>query len=311
LEKVIVTGGAGFIGSHLAEELTNRGYSVVILDDLSSGKMENITDLLTRENVEFIQGSITDVSLLHQLFQGVHYVFHLAAIPSVPRSIENPSASHQVNTTGTLNVLLSARDSGVKKVVYASSSSVYGDTGTAAKREDMMPNPQSPYAVTKLTGEYYCRVFQEVYRLPSICLRYFNIYGPRQDPNSPYAAVIPIFIRRICQVNPPVIFGDGEQTRDFTFIKDATEANILAAESDATGVFNIGRSESVTINQLARLAIKLVGNNSVAPVYDEPRPGDIRHSLANISKSRILGYNPRYSLEEGLRETVRRFRGET
>lgn len=311
MEKVIVTGGAGFVGSHLAEELANRGYSVVILDDLSSGRMENIADLLARENVEFVQGSITDVSLLHQLFQGVHYVFHLAAIPSVPRSIENPLASHEVNATGTLNVLLSARDSGVKKIIYASSSSVYGDTGTAAKREDMMPNPQSPYAVTKLTGEYYCRVFQEVYGLPSICLRYFNIYGPRQDPNSPYAAVIPIFIRRICQGNPPVIFGDGEQTRDFTFIKDATEANILAAESDASGVFNIGRSESVTINQLARLAIKLVGNNSVAPVYDEPRPGDIRHSLADISKSRILGYNPRYSLEEGLRETVRRFRGET
>ena len=311
MEKVIVTGGAGFIGSHLAEELANRGYSVVILDDLSTGRMENIADLLAKENIEFVQGSINDASLLQRLFQGVHYVFHLAAIPSVPRSTENPSASHQVNATGTLNVLLSARDSGVKKVVYASSSSVYGDTGTAAKRENMMPNPQSPYAVTKLTGEYYCRVFQEVYGLPSICLRYFNIYGPRQDPNSPYAAVIPIFIRRICQGNPPVIFGDGEQTRDFTFIKDATEANILAAESDASGVFNIGRNERVTINQLARLAIKLVGNSNVAPVYDEPRPGDIQHSLADISKSRILGYNPRYSLEEGLRETVRRFRGET
>ncbi|MCD6299942.1 MAG: SDR family oxidoreductase [Dehalococcoidales bacterium] len=311
MEKVIVTGGAGFIGSHLAEELANRGYSVVILDDLSTGRMENIADLLAKENIEFVQGNINDASLLQRLFRDVYYVFHLAAIPSVPRSIENPLVSHRVNATGTLNVLLSARDSGVKKVVYASSSSVYGDTGTAAKREDMMPNPQSPYAVTKLTGEYYCRVFQEVYGLPSICLRYFNIYGPRQDPNSPYAAVIPTFIRRICQGNPPVIFGDGEQTRDFTFIKDATEANILAAESDASGVFNIGRSERVTINQLARLAIKLVGNNNVAPVYNEPRPGDIRHSLADISKSRILGYNPRYSLEEGLRETVRRFRGET
>jgi len=311
LGKVIVTGGAGFIGSHLAEELANRGYSVIVLDDLSTGRMENITDLLAKENVEFVQGSINDASLLQRLFQDVHYVFHLAAIPSVPRSIENPLVSHQVNATGTLNVLLSARDSGVKKVVYASSSSVYGDTGTAAKRENTMPNPQSPYAVTKLTGEYYCQVFQKVYGLPSVCLRYFNIYGPRQDPNSPYAAVIPIFIRRICQGNPPVIFGDGEQTRDFTFIKDATEANILAAESDASGVFNIGRSERVTINQLARLAIKLVANNSVEPVYDEPRPGDIRHSLADISKARTLGYNPRYSLEEGLRETVRRFRGET
>jgi len=311
LGKVIVTGGAGFIGSHLAEELANRGYSVIVLDDLSTGRMENITDLLAKENVEFVQGSINDASLLQRLFQDVHYVFHLAAIPSVPRSIENPLVSHQVNATGTLNVLLSARDSGVKKVVYASSSSVYGDTGTAAKRENTMPNPQSPYAVTKLTGEYYCQVFQKVYGLPSVCLRYFNIYGPRQDPNSPYAAVIPIFIRRICQGNPPVIFGDGEQTRDFTFIKDATEANILAAESDASGVFNIGRSERVTINQLARLTIKLVANNSVEPVYDEPRAGDIRHSLADISKARTLGYNPRYSLEEGLRETVRRFRGET
>jgi len=311
LEKVIVTGGAGFVGSHLAEELANRGYYVVILDDLSTGRMENIADLIAKENIEFVQGNINDASLLQRLFRDAYYVFHLAAIPSVPRSTENPLASHQVNATGTLNVLLSARDSGVKKVVYASSSSVYGDTGTAAKREDMMPSPQSPYAVTKLTGEYYCQVFQEVYGLPSICLRYFNIYGAQQDPNCPYAAVIPIFIRRICQGNPPVIFGDGKQTRDFTFIKDATEANILAAESDASGVFNIGRGESVTINQLARLAIRLVGNNSVAPVYDKPRPGDIRHSLADISKSRILGYNPRYSLEEGLRETVRRSRGET
>ncbi|GAI80006.1 unnamed protein product, partial [marine sediment metagenome] len=185
---------------------------------------------------------------------------------------------HEVNATGTLNVLSAARDNGVKKIIYASSSSVYGDTPTLPKREEMLPNPQSPYAVSKLAGEYYCGVFQEVYGLPSVCLRYFNIYGPRQDPESPYAAVIPKFIRRIYEGNPLVIFGDGEQTRDFTFVKDATEANILAAESGATGIFNIGRSESVTINQLAQLTIRLIGKEGIEPVHEEPRPGDIGHN---------------------------------
>jgi len=310
MEKIVVTGGAGFIGSRLAEELANRGYYVIILDDLSTGRMENIADVLAGGKGEFIQGSIADVPLLQRLFQGVLYVFHLAAIPSVTRSIENPQASHEVNATGTLNVLSAARDDGVRKIIYASSSSVYGDTPTLPKREEMLPNPQSPYAVSKLTGEYYCRVFQEVYGLPSVCLRYFNIYGPGQDPESPYAAVIPKFIRRICEGNPPVIFGDGEQTRDFTFVKDATEANILVAESNATGIFNIGRSESVTINQLAQLTIRLTGKEGIEPVHKEPRPGDIGHSLADISKARTFGYNPKYSLEEGLRETVGRFQNE-
>jgi len=308
--KIVVTGGAGFIGSRLAEELANRGYYVIILDDLSTGRVENIADALAKGKGEFIQGSITDVPLLQRLFQGVLYVFHLAAIPSVTRSIENPQASHEVNATGTLNVLSAARDNGVKKIIYASSSSVYGDTPTLPKREEMLPNPQSPYAVSKLTGEYYCRVFQEVYGLPSVCLRYFNIYGPGQDPESPYAAVIPKFIRRIYERNPPVIFGDGEQTRDFTFVKDATEANILAAESGATGIFNIGRSESVTINQLAQLTIRLIGKEGIEPVHKEPRPGDVRHSLADISKARTFGYNPKYSLEKGLRETVGGFQNE-
>jgi len=310
MEKIIVTGGAGFIGSRLAEEIANRGYYVIILDDLSTGRMKNIADVLAGGKGEFIQGSITDVPLLQRLFQGVLYVFHLAAIPSVTRSIENPQASHEVNATGTLNMLSAARDNDVKKIIYASSSSVYGDTPTLPKREEMLPNPQSPYAVSKLTGEYYCRVFQEVYGLPSVCLRYFNIYGPGQDPESPYAAVIPKFIRRIYEGNTPVIFGDGEQTRDFTFVKDATEANILAAESGATGIFNIGRSESVTINQLAQLTIRLIGKEGIEPVHKEPRLGDIRHSLADISKARAFGYNPKYSLEEGLRETVERFQNE-
>ena len=218
--KVVVTGGAGFIGSHLAEELSKRGHKVAILDNLFTGKRENVEPLLKEGKVEFIQGSITDSPLLYKLFQDVSYVFHEAAIPSVPRSVENPQAAHEANITGTLNVLLAAKDTGVKKVIYASSSSVYGDTPTLPKKEDMPPNPLSPYAVTKLSGEYYCRVFHRVYGLPTVCLRYFNVYGPRQDPASQYAAVIPRFINRILENKPPIIFGDGEQTRDFTFVKD-------------------------------------------------------------------------------------------
>ena len=302
MEKVIVTGGAGFIGLHLAEELARRGYQVTILDDLSTGEMENIKELLKKGSVQFIQDSITNFSLLKELFQGAIYVFHQAALPSVPRSVKDPLAANEVNITGTLNVLLAARDNKVRKVVYASSSSVYGDTPTLPKKEDMVPHPQSPYAVSKLAGEHYCRVFQEVYGLATACLRYFNVYGPRQNPDSQYAAVIPRFIRWASEGSPLIIFGDGEQTRDFTFIADAVEANILAAEGNASGVFNIGRGKSIAINELAQLVIKLTGNN-VEPVHREPREGDIRHSLADISKARTLGYEPRYNLEEGLEET--------
>ncbi len=305
-KKVVVTGGAGFIGSHLAEELVRRGYQVIIADDLSTGKMENIELLLKKGNIEFTQSSVTDLPLLQKLFNGAHYVFHQAAIPSVPRSIKNPLASHEANITGTLNMLLAARDCEVNKVVYASSSSVYGDTPTLPKMEDMIPHPQSPYALTKLTGEYYCRIFHQIYNLPTICLRYFNVYGPRQDSDSQYAAVIPIFITRVSRKSPPIIFGDGEQSRDFTFIKDVVEANILAAESDACGVVNIGRGESISINQLVKLIISIVGKN-IEPIHQEPRPGDIRHSLADISRAKTFGYKPNYSLEEGLKETLRRF----
>ena len=309
MKKVVVTGGAGFIGSHLAEELARRDYRVIILDDLSTGKVENIEDLLGKENVEFIKGSITDLPLLRELFRGVDYVFHQAALPSVPRSIENPQASHEVNVSGTLNVLLAARENSIKKVLYTSSSSVYGDIPTLPKKEDMVPHPLSPYAVTKLAGEYYCQVFHQVYGLPTVCLRYFNVYGPRQDPNSQYAAVIPSFIKRALEGNPPIIFGDGEQTRDFTFVKDAVEASILAVESDARGLFNIAQGERITINELARLVISIVGKN-MEPVHQEPRPGDIRHSLADISLARAFGYEPRCSLKEGLRETIRSFQHE-
>ena len=311
---VAVTGGAGFIGSHVSQELMRRGYRVTILDNLSTGRMQNIAHLINPINstnptnpvtqqTEFINGSITDLPLLKKLFQGIDYVFHQAAIPSVPRSIEDPRATHEANITGTLNVLLAARDNGVRKVVYASSCAVYGDTPTLPITEDMPPSPQSPYAVTKLAGEYYCQVFHRVYGLPTVCLRYFNIYGPRQDPSSQYAAVIPAFIQRVLDNRAPIIFGDGEQTRDFTFIKDVVEANILAAEGDATGVYNIGGGNRVSINGLAGLAIKLI-RSSVEPVHRKPRPGDIRHSLADISRARQFGYSPRYNLEEGLRETI-------
>ena len=310
MSRVIVTGGAGFIGSHLAQELVRRGYQVIILDNLSTGKISNIEPLLGNGNVEFVQGSITDLPLLRKLFSGIDYVFHQAAIPSVPRSITNPKASHDANITGTLNVLLAARDKNVKKVVYASSSSVYGDNATLPKVEHMIPNPLSPYAVTKLTGEYYCKVFHDIYGLNTVCLRYFNVYGPRQEPNSQYAAVIPIFINNVLLGKSPIIFGNGEQSRDFTFVKDVAEANILVAESKATSIFNIGRSKRVTINHLAQLIIRLVGNNAVKPVYKDPRPGDILHSLADISKARAFGYHPKYSLEQGLKETLDTFRKE-
>lgn len=303
-EKVVVTGGAGFIGSHLAEELVRRGYQVIILDDLSTGKRENIEPLLREENVEFVLGSVTDCRLLGRLFPGVRYVFHLAAIPSVARSLVSPEATHEVNATGTLNVLLAARDNSVRKVIYASSCAVYGDTPALPQREDMPPHPQSPYAVSKLAGEYYCSVFNRVYGLPTVSLRYFNVYGPRQDPGSEYAAVIPQFINRLSQGKPPIIYGDGEQTRDFTFVLDAVAANILAAERGMTGVYNIGRGERISINQLAELTLRLVGND-MRPVYEAPRPGDIRHSVADISRARAFGFEPRYSLAQGLRETIK------
>lgn len=304
-KRVVVTGGAGFIGSHLAEELAGLGHDTIILDDLSSGRLENTEGLLKRSGVELIEGSVSDLALLQEVFRDVHYVFHQAALPSVPRSIDDPLASHQANLAGTLKVLIAARNSGVNKVIYASSSSVYGDTSTLPKREDMPPQPLSPYAVTKVAGEYYCQVFPRVYNLPTVCLRYFNVYGPRQDPDSQYAAVIPRFLRMLSLGMPPVIFGDGEQTRDFTFVSDVVAANILAAESDARGVFNIGGGKRVSVNRLAQLAIRLTGNNGIKPVHEPLRPGDVRHSLADISRAGAFGYEPKYDLEKGLRETIR------
>ena len=259
--KVIVTGGAGFIGSHIAEELLKLEAKVIIIDDLSSGRIQNINYLSTIGNPEFIQGSISDIRLLKKCFSGSDYVFHLAAIASVPQSIDNPLISNEVNVVGTLNVLLTAKENNVKKVVFSSSCALYGDTTELPLRENLLPNPLSPYAVTKLAGEYYCQVFKKVYGLDTVCLRYFNVYGPRQDPNSAYAAVIPLFIKMVLSGESPVIFGDGEQTRDFVFVKDVVSANILGVASDASGIFNIGTGKSVSLNRLTERIIKLCGQN--------------------------------------------------
>lgn len=302
--KAIVTGGAGFIGSHLAEELVKRGYDVAVIDDLSTGRLENLDWAKGEKDFRFLEASVTDIELFKKVSKGVDYIFHLAAIPSVHRSIESPLLSHEVNLTGTLNVLAAARENGVRKVIYASSCAVYGDTPTLPQNEGALPSPQSPYAVAKVAGEYYCRSFTEVYGLPTVCLRYFNVYGTRQGPDSDYAAAIPSFIDRVAGGKPPVIFGDGGQTRDFVYVKDIVAANILAAGSDIGGIFNIGCGKSITINQLADAIMTLMGKR-MSPLHQEARAGEIRHSLADISKAKSIGFNPEYSLEEGLKEMLK------
>lgn len=304
-KKVVITGGAGFIGSNLAEEVAKDNV-VIIIDDISTGKIENIKDLIKKENVNFVKGSITDLNILQRTFRNVDYVFHQAAIPSVPRSVKDPITTNEVNVKGTLNVLIASRDNNVKKVVYASSSSVYGDTPELPKRENMKTNPLSPYAITKLTGEYYCEIFSEIYGLSTISLRYFNVFGPKQDPLSEYAAVIPKFIKRVLENKPPIIYGDGEQTRDFTFVKDVVRANILAAESKENGVFNIASGKRITINELAKKIMEIL-EKDMEPIYENPRKGDIRHSLADISKAKVLSYKPEYNLENGLKHMIRWF----
>ena len=306
--KVVITGGCGFIGSNLAHELVNEN-EVLIIDDLSTGRLENNEDLLDNENYRFMEGSITDMDLLNEAFDGARYVFHQAAIPSVPRSIEAPAKTNEANITGTLNVLITAADNDVAKVVCASSSSVYGDTPTLPKEESMMPTPLSPYAVSKLAGEYYCKVWSDIYGLKTASLRYFNVYGPKQDPSSEYAAVIPKFITRVLNGEPPIIYGDGEQTRDFTFVKDVVSANILAAKSSETGIFNIGGGQRVSINELAGTIIKASGTGTdPGLMHKAPRDGDVKHSLADIRRAEsIIGYKPSYALDDGLKETIKWF----
>ncbi len=303
--RVLVTGGAGFIGSNLAEELAKEN-EVVILDNLSTGKMENIKGLIGNTNVKFIKGSITDIDFLQRNFADIDYVFHQAAIPSVPRSIKDPKGSNEANITGTLNVLLAARDANVKKIVLASSSSVYGDTPTLPKSENMVVNPLSPYAITKVTTELYCKNFQDLYGLKTVALRYFNVFGPKQDPNSQYAAVIPKFIKAMLSDKQPIVYGDGEQSRDFTFVKHVVSANILACESPMSGVFNTACGRRININKLIDNINEILGKN-IKPLYEKPRAGDIRHSMADISKSKAFGFEPKSDFKEELRETIRWF----
>ncbi|MDN7025422.1 SDR family oxidoreductase [Methanoculleus sp. FWC-SCC1] len=305
--RYIVTGGSGFIGSNLADELA-REHDVVIIDNISTGRRVNSEHLLENEHVTFAEGSVTDLALLQDLFAGADGVFHQAAIPSVPRSVNDPISSNEANVTGTLNVLVAAKDCGVRKVVAASSSSVYGDTPVLPKHEGMQPNPLSPYAVSKLADEYYGKVFSELYGIQTVFLRYFNVFGPRQDPNSEYAAVIPKFITRLLENRPPTIYGDGGQTRDFTFVRDVVQANIRAMESDAEGVFNIACGRRISLNDLAATLMDIIGVR-VDPVYEPARAGDVRDSLADISRAReAFGYDPQYTVEEGLAETVDWFR---
>lgn len=301
--KVIVTGGLGFIGSNLVEKLIQHN-EVTIIDDQSTGKIENIQEI-DQDNLTLIKGSITDLNLT-QIFKDHDYVLHQAALPSVPRSISDPKSSNEANITGTLNVLIAAKDSGIKKVVCASSSSVYGDTPTLPKSENMPVNPLSPYAITKMTAEFYCNVFQEIYGLQTVSLRYFNVFGPKQDPNSQYAAVIPNFISAIKNNKPPVIYGDGEQSRDFSYVKHVVDANMLACESDKTGVYNIACGRRITVNQLVEMINEIMGKN-IEPVYSESRPGDIKHSLADISKAKAFGYEPKSDFMKELKETIKWF----
>jgi nucleoside-diphosphate-sugar epimerase len=302
----VVTGGAGFIGSHLVEQLVSGGHQVVVLDDFSTGRRENIAPWLDR--ITLIEGSITDTAACRQAINGADIVFHQAALPSVPRSVQEPVASHDANATGTLNVLIAARDAKVKRVVYAASSSAYGDTAELPKHEGMVPRPLSPYAVAKLSGEHYCRAFFNAYGLPTVSLRYFNVFGPRQDPTSAYAAVIPKFIAAAQSGDAPTIFGDGEQTRDFTFVSNAVHANLLACYAGPAAfgeVFNVGCGERITINRIWSLIRSLTGSTSKAQ-HAPPRTGDIRDSLASLARiGEVLGYQPIVPLEEGIRRTLR------
>ena len=302
-KKVVVTGGLGFIGSNLVERLIADN-EVTIIDDQSTGKSANI-EHLDPVNLNLINASITDLDLT-EVFKDHDYVFHQAALPSVPRSIKDPKRSNEVNITGTLNVLIAARDSGIKKVIYASSSSVYGDTPTLPKSEDMPVNPLSPYAITKATGELYCKVFGDIYGLQTVSLRYFNVFGPRQDPTSQYSAVIPKFIKAILNDESPIIYGDGEQSRDFSYIRHVVDANIQACESDKTGIFNIACGRRITIKELVDMINEITGKD-ITPTYVESRPGDIKHSLADISKAKAFGYDPKSDFRQELEETIRWF----
>lgn len=305
MKKFIVTGGAGFIGSNITKELVRRGNKVKVIDNLSTGKKDNLKEVY--QKIKFIKGDIRNLKLLQQEFRGFDFVLHQAALVSVPRSITDPKKTNQNNIDGTLNVLVASRDQKIKRVVYASSSSVYGDIQTDFNQEETTGKLLSPYALTKYTGEVYCRLFYEIYGLETVVLRYFNVFGPFQDPNSQYAAVIPKFIKIMLAGKRPTIFGDGNQSRDFTFVQNNVLANILTAQSrkGAGEVFNIACGKSFNLNQLIQLINHELQSN-IKPIYTKNRPGDIKHSKADIKKaSRTLVYQPVISFEEGLKETIK------
>ena len=304
--RYLVTGGAGFIGSNIVEVLVEEEASVRVLDNFSTGRRENLSEFLGA--IELIEGSITNPATCASVCEGIDFVLHQAALPSVPRSVADPAASHEACATGTLNMLVAARDAGVKRFVYAGSSSAYGDTPTLPKVESMPTLPRSPYAVAKLMGEQYCRVFSLIFGLETVVLRYFNIFGPRQDPASQYSAVIPLFITKALTGESPTIDGDGEQTRDFTYVQNAVCANLLACTADAgyvSGeVFNLGCGERISVNRLWE-AIQEATGAAVEPVNGPAREGDVRDSLASLDKIQTrMGYESTVSLAEGLRRTV-------
>lgn len=304
MKKVVVTGGAGFIGSNLVRGLLERGYEVKVIDNLSTGRRENLQDIVRK--IDFLEADIRDFERLRKELAGMEIVFHQAALPSVPRSIADPIACNENNIAGTLNVLQAAREAGVRRVVYAASSSAYGNAAVEYKTEELPANPLSPYALTKYVGEVYCRLFHELYGLETIALRYFNVFGPRQDPESQYAAVIPKFICAMLKGEAPIIYGDGKQSRDFTFVANNVEANILAAESkDGSGeVFNVACGDSIDLNRLVELINQELGTK-IEPVYQPARSGDVLHSKADISKAgRVLGFKPTHNFEQGLKAAI-------
>jgi nucleoside-diphosphate-sugar epimerase len=306
--RYLVTGGAGFIGSNTVDELVRRGDSVVVLDDLSSGKEDNLAEI--RNKITFIKGSITDIEVVRKAMHEAEYVLHLAARTSVPRSVKDPIETNKINIDGTLNVLVAAKELKVKRVVFAASSSAYGETPTLPKVETMQPQPISPYGVTKFVGELYGQTFGRCYGLENVALRYFNIFGPRQDPSSPYSGVLARFCTAFLEETQPLVFGDGEQTRDFTYVENAVQANLLACEApNVSGkVFNVGVGGRVSLNGVLRELGKITGKTLEAK-YDPPRDGDIRDSQADISQAKeFLGYDPQVSFEEGLARTFEWYR---
>jgi UDP-glucose 4-epimerase len=302
--KVLVTGGGGFVGSHTVDRLLADGHEVRVLDNFATGRRENLLDV--RSDIELVEGDIQSYERVSNAVRGCEIVIHEAALPSVPRSVQDPLTSNATNVTGTLNVLLASRDAGVERVVYASSSSIYGANPELPKHEALLPQPISPYAVAKLAGEGFCRSFWEVFGLETVALRYFNVFGPRQDPLSQYAAVIPNFVTALMNGRPPRVFGDGEQSRDFTFVGNVVEGNVRAMHAQGVGgrVFNVAAGRRTSLNALLQTLERLTGRH-VEPSYEDPRPGDVRHSQADISAAdRDLGFRPEISLEEGLRLTL-------